>query len=299
MSSEHQRSPWSSALLFYWQVLKQAVPRFGAQEVPMRAAALAFCMVFSLPPILLIVIWTAGQLNRDVAAREAVFSEIGELVGEDGAHELMATVEGLEIREPTWWAKIVAVGALLSSASLVLVTMRNALNRVFGVEPSASRGLGIWRKVWERLVSVAMLASISFILSVSLVVSALVAAFGTFLEQQIGRLSTLVTAFDYFLLDLGTMTILFALLFRYLPDVRSRWRDVWFGAFVTAGLFAVGENLIGFSIGRSAAADLYDAAGSILVLMLWVYYASVIFLFGGAFTAVRAELLRVEAGPSG
>ncbi len=299
MSSERQRSPWSSALLFYWQVLKQAVARFGAQEVPLRAAALAFCMVFSLPPILFIVIWTAGQLNRDVAAREAVFSEIGELVGEDGARELMATVEDLEIREPTWWAKIVAVGALLSTASLILVTMRHALNRVFGVDPSASRGLSIWKKLRERLVSVAMLASISFVLSVSLMVSALVAAFGTFLEQRIGRLSTLVTASDFFLLDLCTMTMLFALLFRYLPDVRLRWRDVWFGALLTAGSFAAGENLIGFSISRSAAADLYDAAGSILVLMLWVYYASAIFLFGGALTAVRAELLRDEANPSG
>ncbi len=294
VSSEDQRSPWSSALLFHWRVLKQAVARFGAQEVPTRAAALAFCTVFSLPSLLFIVIWTAGHLDRDVAARDAVFSEIGEMVGEEGAQQLMATIEGLEIQEPTWWAKLMAVGALLSTATLVLLTMQDSLNRVFEVERVQSAGLGIWRWLRSRFLSLAMLACIAYILTVSLAVSAAIEELGAVLQRWIGGLANVVTAFDFFLLELATTTLLFAVIYRYLPTVRPGWRDVWFGAFLAAAVLTAGEDLIGRWIGRSMASDLYGAAGSVLVLLLWVYYASAIVLFGGSVTAVRATLPTAE-----
>ena len=145
--------------------------------------------------------------------------------------------------------------------------------------------------LFDRLVSFAMLVTFAFILSVSLVGSTLIRLFGTFVSEWSEGLSFWLTVFDSALLNYGAMTLVFVLLFRYLPDVQMKWKDTFFGGLLTAGLFALGKSLIGFLIGRSEVADLYDAAGSVLVLMLWVYYASAIFLFGATFTWTRADIL--------
>jgi len=146
--------------------------------------------------------------------------------------------------------------------------------------------------LYERLVSTAVLVTISFILLVSLVVDALVSESTDFAAPWIGGLATYLTSFDAILLKLGASTGLFAMFLRYLPDVRLKWKDIWVGALVTTGLFAAGKDLIGLLIGNSSAAGLYEAAGSVLVLMLWVYYGSAIFLFGASFTFTRAKLLQ-------
>jgi membrane protein len=251
-------------------------------------------MIFSLPSILMIILWTAARFYRDAAVREAVFSEIGGLVGKEGAKQLSATIEGLNIQEPTWWATVVGIGVLLFTATTVLVTMQNTLNRIFEVEAADGAGLGIWEMLYDRLISTAVLVTISFILLVSLVVDALISALGGFVAQWIGGLTSYLMVFDSILLKMGATTALFALFLRYLPGVRLAWKDIWFGALVTTGLFAAGKYLIGFLIGNSSAADLYEAAGSLLVLMLWVYYGSAIFLFGASFTFTRAKLLQEE-----
>jgi membrane protein len=279
------------SLIFSWRVLRASVARFAEKDAPTHSAAISYAMVFSLPPMLLIVLWAAGLVYQEVLVREAVFSEMGALVGEEGARQLLATLEGLDIQKPTWWATAVAAGTLLFTASTVLVSGQNALNRIFGVEAAASAGLGLSKMLFDRLFSFAMLVTFAFILSVSLVGSALIHMFGTFLSEWSEELSSWLTVFDSALLNYGAMTLVFVLLFRYLPDVQMKWRDTFFGGLLTAGLFALGKSLIGFLIGKSEVADLYDAAGSVLVLMLWVYYASAIFLFGATFTWTRADIL--------
>ena len=278
-------------LLFYWKVLRASIARFAKEDAPTHSAAMSYAMVFSLPPMLLIILWVTGFFFEEVLVQEAVFSEIGALVGEEGARQLLVTLEGLDIQKPTWWATAVAAVTLLFTASTVLVSGQNALNRIFGVKAADSGGLGLSKMLFDRLVSFAMLVTFAFILSVSLIAKALIRLFGTFLSKWSGELSSWLTVFDSALLNYGAMTLLFVLLFRYLPDVQMKWRDTFFGGLLTAGLFALGKSLIGFLIGNSEVANLYDAAGSILVLMLWVYYASAIFLFGATFTWTRADLL--------
>jgi len=280
-----------TVLRFYWDVLKGSVARFTDEDAPTQSAALAYFMVFSLPPMLLVILWIADGFQKEVAVSKAVFAEIGALVGEEGARQLMVTMERLETQEPTWWATALGIGALLFTATTVFITLQNALNRIFGAKAAKTSGLGIWKLLRDRFVSFAMLITISLILTVSLVMDALIAALGRFLGQWIGDLSAIVVAFDSVLLDLGAITVLFALVFRYLPEVTLKWRDVWFGALLTAGLFVGGKNVIAFVIGNSEVADLYDVAGSLLVLMLWVYYASAIVLFGAIVTSTRARLL--------
>ena len=278
-------------LLFYWKVLRASIVRFTEEDAPTHSAAMSYAMVFSLPPMLLIILRVTGFFFEQVLVEEAVFSEIGALVGEEGARQLLVTLEGLDIQKPTWWATAVAAVTLLFTASTVLVSGQNALNRIFGVKAADSGGLGLAKMLFDRLVSFAMLVTFAFILSVSLIAKALIRLFGTFLSKWSGELSSWLTVFDSALLNYGAMTLLFVLLFRYLPDVQMKWRDTFFGGLLTAGLFALGKSLIGLLIGNSEVANLYDAAGSILVLMLWVYYASAIFLFGATFTWTRADLL--------
>jgi membrane protein len=279
---------------FYKRVLEEAVARFLKEDALTQSAALAYYMIFSLPSILMIILWTAARFYQEVAVREAVFSEIAGVVGKEGARQLSATIEGLNIHAPTWWATLAGIGVLLVTATTVLVTMQSALNRLFEVEATDEEGLGIWKMLYERLVSSAMLVTISFILLVSLVVDTLVSALAGFVSPWLGGWETYVMVFDAMLLRVVASTALFVMFLRYLPDVRLKWKDIWFGALVTTGLFAAGKNLIGLLIGSSSAAGLYEAAGSVLVLMLWVYYGSAMFLFGASFTFTRARLLQEE-----
>ena len=278
-------------LMLYWNVLRESIAKFFGDDMLAQSAALAFYMIFYLPSMLFIVLWTAGRFYREVAVREAIFTEVGALVGEEGAQQLIATLKALNIHEPTWWATAVGIGILMFTATTVLVTLHNTLNRIFEVTPFAAEGLGIWKMLCDRLVSFTLVVSIAFILLVSLVADAMITAFGMVVVERVGEVATFMIEFDSFLLDLAATTTLFAMFFRYLPDVKLKWKDTWIGAFVTAGLFTTGKYLIGFIIGNSMATDLYDSAGSVLVLMLWFYYASSIFLFGATFTYTRAQMM--------
>ena len=279
----------------YLDVLKAAIGRFVDADMPTQSAALAYYMVFSLPPMLFIVLWTGELLFKEVEIRDAVFVEIGVLVGEEGARQLMSTIEGLNIEQPTLPATLVGMAALLFTASTVLVTVQNALNRLFEVPPADTVGKGIWQFIRHRLVSFAMLIIISFILSVSLIVDAAISALDLSLAPWLGQFSHALVVIDSLLVELLAMTLLFALMFRYLTDVRLKWRDIWIGALLTAALFLLGQYLIGYLIGSNEIANLYDAAGSVLVLMLWVFYASAILFFGASFTFSLARVLGNQA----
>ena len=144
------------------------------------------------------------------------------------------------------------------------------------------------------MLSFTLLIVIIFLLLVSLVVDALISMIGNFMAEWLGHISNYLLIYESLILDVGATTVLFAIFFRYLPGVRLKWKDTWFGAFLTALLFSAGKYLIGIYIGSSSAADLYEAAGSIMVMMLWIYYASAIFLFGAAFTYTRSKMMQSD-----
>jgi membrane protein len=281
----------SKALNFYIRVLKETIIRFFDRDMPMHAAALSYYMVFSLPSMLLIILWTSARFYDEVAVRKAIFAKIGSLVGHQGAGQIMATLEKLSVEQPTFWATALGIGILLFFATSVFDGMRAAFNKTMSVKIDDSVVRSIWKLLRIRFIAFAMLVSISFMLLVSMVIHTLITKLGHHLVQWWGETGELIVAFDFILMELGTVTLLFALYFRYLPDIRLQWRDVWLGALLTAGLLVMGKSLIGFFISNSTVADLYDAAGSILVLMLWVYYSSAILLLGATFTFTRAELL--------
>jgi membrane protein len=285
---------YKNTLNFYAQVLKESLIRFFNNDMPMHAAALSYYMVFSLPSMLLIVFWTTARFYDEVAVREAIFAKIGSLVGHKGAGQIMATLEKLSVEQPTFWATALGVGILLFFATSVFDAMRTAFNKMVPHQTDDSMGRSIWKLLRIRFIAFALLISISFILLVSMVIHALITKIGNHLVQWFGEVAEFIVAFDFILLELGTVSLLFAMYFRYLPDIRLEWRNIWLGAVMTAGLLVLGKSLIALFISNSTVADLYDAAGSILVLMLWVYYSSAILLLGATFTFTRAELLHNE-----
>ena len=275
----------------YVKVLKETIVRFFNRDMPMHAAALSYYMVFSLPSMLMIILWTSAHFYDEDALREAIFAKIGALVGHHGAGQIMSTLEKLSVEQPTFWATTLGIGLLLFFATSVFDAMRTAFNKSAGVETDDTIGRSLWKLLRIRFIAFAMLISISFILLVSMVIHALISKIGNHLAERFGDAVEWFVVLDFVLLELATVTLLFAIYFRYLPDIKLKWRDVWLGALLTAGVLVLGKSLIGFLISNSTVADLYDAAGSILVLMLWVYYSSAILLLGTVFTFTLAELL--------
>jgi membrane protein len=283
---------------FYWNVLKSSFGKFSEADVLTHSAALSYYTIFSLPPMLLVILKTMTQFYSEAQVKETIFGEIGGLVGRDGAQALMGTLDKLNVFQPTWWATALGIGVLVFTATTVFVTMQNALNLIFEVKASnKAKGWGILKMLRDRVISFALIVSVAFILLVSLVVDALITKLSQYLDERWGYLSTTMVVLTSMLLPLAIITLLFAMLFKFLPDAKLAWRDTWFGALVTALLFSLGKYLIGFYIGSSHAASVYEAAGSVLVVMLWVYYASAIFLFGGTFTFMRAKLLNGRVKP--
>jgi len=285
------KSKIKSGISFYWKVLKNAVSRFISEDTFTQSAALAYYMVFSLPPMLLIIFWSVGLWYKEAIVREAVFDEFGVLIGQDGAKQLMTTIEGLSSSKPTWAAAIIGMVTLLFMISTVFVTIKQELNRIFEVEVNKSLKRGIWMMLLDRFLSIAMLSVFGLILTLSMVVSAIITSFSEMIKNWIDDYTEWLMLLNSVVVNLIVLTLLFALIYRYMPDSRLKWSDTWFGAFFTAILFVAGKALIAFFIANSQAANFYEAAGSILVLMLWVFYTSAIFYFGANVTHSRAKVL--------
>lgn len=278
---------------YYFQILKKAVLSFIDNDLFTHAAALAYYTVFSLPPILLIVIYSTSLVYDQAAVNQFIFGELSELIGKGGGTQLSNAIEQLGIYDQDLWAAFLSIGVLIFTATTVFVTLQSTLNKIFKVKPKPA-GWGIIKWLRDRALSATLLLAIAFILLVSLTVNAGVAAFASFLEQRLGDMSLALTVLSSIILPTLIITILFAGLFKWLPDVNLKWRDVWSGSILTALLFMFGKYLISYFIGSNQTASLYDAAGSVIVLMLWVFYASLIFFFGAEFIKARIEQLGEE-----
>lgn len=279
-----------STITFYAKVFKASVLSFVSEDMLNYAAAISYYMVFSLPSMLLIVLWSAAHFYRENEIHAALFEKISSLVGDAASTMILSTIEKLSIKEPTLLATIVGVGTLLFFATTVFDAMRTALNKIDKVESSDSLGKNVWIALRVRLIAFALLVSISFLLLVSLAFDMILTALSYYLTQWIGDWSQYILIFNIAVVDFAVTTVIFALDFRYLPDTRLKWRDVFVGALLTAALFTLGKGIIGMFIANNQVVDLYDAAGSILALMLWVYYAAIMFLFGASFTFNRVKM---------
>ena len=262
-------------------------------DVPRLGASLAFYTLFAIAPVLLVATAIAGMVFGAEAVRGQVVGQLDQLIGHDGARAVQSLFEGASQRRSGIVATLIGSVAFVVAATGAFLELQAALNTIWRVKPNP--GVNLRAFVFDRLRSFGLVVAIGFLLMVSLTVTAALAALGGWLSARSPRVP-LVWSGVTLLVSLVVTTALFALLYRVLPDVRLRWRDVTTGAFVTAVLFMIGQQCIGLYLGQSSVASSYGATGSVMILLLWVYYSCQILLLGAEFT--RAHALRQGAQPA-
>jgi membrane protein len=268
-----------------WNLLKSIVLSFIADEALSRGAAIAFYTVTSIAPILLIVVAIAGLAFGRDAAQNAITSQLSSLMGEQAAEVLQSAVANAASKSSGIVATAVGIVTLMVTASGVFGEMQSALNAIWKAKPKDTT---VSRLIRARAASLGLVATLGFLLMASLVVSTALTAFGDHLNSILPFGKLFLTIVNV-VVSLGLISILFAAIYKILPDRHLEWRDVVVGAIVTAVMFTIGKSLIGWYIGSSAVASSYGAAGALIVLLLWVYYSVQIFLLGAEFTKVYAN----------
>lgn len=264
------------------------------------AAALAYYTIFSLAPMLVIVIAVAGLIWQDNTVQEAVTGQIGGLVGPEGTEFVSGLLEGASNPREGIAATVIGIITLLFGALGVFNALHDALNTIWEVTEEETKGFwnSVKKVIVSRFLSFTMVLGIGFMLLVSLVISAGITALGTWIGG-IFPFQEFILQIINLVISIGIITVFFALIFKILPDADVAWRDVWIGAFVTAVLFSIGKTLIGLYLGSSAVASSFGAAGSLVLLLLWIYYSAQILFFGAEFTQVYANQLGSKIVPEG
>ncbi|HEX2229611.1 MAG TPA: YihY/virulence factor BrkB family protein [Candidatus Binatia bacterium] len=269
-----------------WQFIKDTVVQWIEDQPFQLAASLSYYTLFSLAPLLIIVIAIAGFAFGRQAAENRLVETIQDAIGQEGAQAIQALVQNASNKPKTGIiSTLLGLVALFFGAGGVFGQLQSSLDTIWGVVPKS--GLGIWGFARQRLISFAMILVIGFLLLVSLAVSAVLSGIINYMGAVLGRAAFVAQAADI-LLSFLFITALFAMMYKILPDARIQWRDVWVGAALTSFLFAVGKFLIGLYLGSGSVTSAYGAAASIILVLLWVYYSSLIFFLGAEFTQTYA-----------
>jgi len=264
---------------------REALRGWLADEASSMGAALAFYTLFSMAPLLLLVISIAGLAIGADTARALIFDQLTTLLGERGASAVQTVLAAADNPAQGFIAAAASIATLILGATSVFAELRRDLDRIWKFRRPEVRG--VWRILWGRLWSFGLVLTIGFLLMVSLVLSALVTAFGSLLAQYLPGAPVILRALE-FLVSLVVVTGLFAMIYKILPSARIAWRDVWVGAAATSLLFWVGKYLIGLYLANSAVASPFGAAGTLVVVIVWVYYSAQIFFLGAEFTRAYA-----------
>lgn len=250
-------------------------------------AALSYYTFFSMAPLLLIVISVAGLLLGREAAQGHLMDELVGLFGRQAASSIQALVASASEPAESWWGTVVGLAAMLLGATTVFAELQGALDRIWEA-PDRPAGTGLWGLLRARVLSFGLILGLAFLLMVSLVVGAVVTALGRWWSSALGDWAWVVQGLNFGVSFLLTSAI-FAMIYKLMPRAHVQWKDVWVGAVVTAMLFTVGKFLISIYLGASGVASAYGAAGSLVVVLIWVYYSAQIFLLGAEFTWVYAQ----------
>jgi membrane protein len=270
-----------------WRFLKKIVSEWIDDEPFSLAAALSYYTLFSLAPLLVIAISVAGFFFGQEAAQNQVVETSQGLVGQESAQAIQGIIQSASAKPRAGMiSTMFGVVVLLFGAGGVVGQLQSALNKIWGVAPKP--GQGAWGFIRQRFVSFAMVLSVGFLLLVSLVVSAVLSTMTRVIGNVFGAMVVLTHALDL-LVSFVFVTVLFALIYKFIPDARIRYKDACIGAGLTSLLFTIGKTLIGLYLGSSGVTSVYGAAGSLITVLLWVYYSSLIFFLGAEFTQVYAS----------
>jgi membrane protein len=266
-----------------WSVLKQTFTDFAALGITRMAAALAYYTVFSIAPMLLVIITICSIFFGREAIEGRIYHQIASFVGSDAATQIQLLIKNAALSPHFTLASVIGVITLILSATGVFAEIQSSINTIWRLKANPKKG-GIIKIVLTRLLSFSMIVSLGFILMVSLIVNAAMDALVDRLTQIFPGITIYLTYAINIILTFITTSILFAIIFKVLPDARIKFKDIRAGAFTTALLFMIGRAAIGFYLGHSKVSSTYGAAGSLVVILLWVYYSAIILYFGAAFT---------------
>jgi membrane protein len=268
-----------------WLLLKDSAIAWDNDNIGQQGAALSFFTVFSLSPLLIIVIVLSSFIFGQDAVSGHLVSQIRGLIGIEGASFVQSLITNAYKSDSSVLAAIFSVVMLLLGASAVFIQLRVSLNTIWRVQQKPMGTILAFLRV--RLLSFVMILGIGFLLLVSLILSAVLAAMGDYLSNLLAILMGLVSLLDFIISFVG-ITVIFALMFKFVPDASLKWKDVWVGAAVTSLLFSIGKLVIGLYLGNGAIGSIFGAASSLVIIMLWAFYSSQIFLFGAEFTRLYA-----------
>jgi membrane protein len=271
-----------------WALTKQSTGSWSEDYAPSMGAALSYYTLFSITPLLMIVISIAGLLFGADAVRGVIFAQLQSLMGEEGAKAIQEMLVSASRPSTGGFAAMASVVGLLIGATTVFNELQSDLDRIWRV-PARVKTSGLWTLLRTRLLSFGMILGVIFLLTISLVTSAALATLGKWWGGWFGSWETLAHVLDL-AINFGLLTLIFALIYKMIPRVHVSWHDVWTGAAVTALLFTIGKFLIGLYLGKSDVTSSFGAAGSLVIMMVWVYYSAQIFLFGAEFTWVYANM---------
>jgi membrane protein len=286
----HSNAPSDSIV----QIAKAAWKDFGADECGLRAAALSYYTVFALPPLLILVIKIAGLIWDPGQVQQSLESQFGGLIGSEGAAQVRQMITNGQQLKHGAMAAIIGIAGILLGATGAFLSLQSALNAAWEVKPDPRQG-GIRRFFLKRLLSFGMVLGLAFLLVASLAVTAAISAFGTAFGG-----SGVAMQIINILVSMAVLSVLFAAIFKFLPDAVIQWRSVWTGAIATAVLFEVGKFVIGLYLAHNNPANAFGAAKALGVIFVWIYYAGIILLFGAEFTQqyakARGHGIRPKAG---
>jgi membrane protein len=283
-------------LLKIWTFIKDMYAEWQADACFQLAAALSYYSVFSLAPIIVVAISVAGYFFGREAVTGEMYEQIRELIGPDGAKAIQGMVESAYLQERGLFPTVIGLLMLLFSATVAFTALQDALNKIYKVQ--ADPQSGILSMVINRLLSFALVLAIGFLLMVSLTVDIIINVLDDYIQRILVDYSIYLIRAIQIGISFSIITLLFALIFKFLPDVKIRWRHVWKGAILTAGLFTLGKSLIGLYLGQSDLTSTYGAAASIVIILLWVNYSSWILFIGAEYIYVYVKRRGEEIEPS-
>lgn len=270
----------------FWTILKQTFTEWNQDEVPRYAAALAFYTALSVAPLLVVIVAIVGAVYGQAAAQGQIVGQIQSVVGEEGASVVQDMIANAYQAGDNWISTIISIVVLLFGATGLFGQLQKTLNDIWNVEPPKNNP--ILSVVRQKLLSFGMILIIGFLLLVSLVLSAVISSLHLWLTNLFPAAQVFFQVLS-FLVNFGVTTLLFALIYKFLPEAQIEWRDVGVGAVVTSLLFSIGRTVLGLYLGGGSTTSVYGAAGSLMVILLWVYYSAQIILFGAEFTQVYAR----------
>jgi membrane protein len=281
-----------------FRITRKSLSKFTTNRPVEMAGTTAYFAIFSMVPIIIIIVAVFGLITGNEAISEKLFEELTLLVGEENASVLEKAINNYELSENSLTGTIIGIGFFLVSATTLFSSMQNSINYFWRVKPRANLKMNVLSLIRSRILSFGVILSLGFVLLVSLIIDAIIAIIKGFLTTQFSPDLIFIAQITNFVVSLAIVSLVITIIYKYLPDVKVKWNASWFGAVFTAILFTAGKLGIGFLIGSSHIGKVYGAASSIVVILIWIYFAALIFYFGVQLTCQYSKFYNHDNTPA-